>query len=81
MKERPLESKIQHNFIKKLQDEGWLPVKLTLTNLPGMPDIMALKDGKVKFYEIKRPGEKPRPLQKYRIKQLRDLGFEVDVIA
>lgn len=81
MKEKPLESKIQYNAIKRLQAEGWLPVKLTLTNLPGMPDLMALKDGVVRFFEVKRPGCKPRPLQEYRIKQLRDLGFEVEVIT
>lgn len=81
MKEMVLESKIQHDFIKRLQQDGWLAVKLTLTNLPGMPDVMALKDGKVKFFEIKRPGEKPRPLQNYRIEQLRKLGFEVNVIT
>lgn len=77
----PLESKIQHKAIKRLQRDGWLVVKLTLTNLPGMPDLMALKDGVVRFYEVKQPGCKPRPLQDYRIQQLRDLGFEVEVIT
>lgn len=81
MFEMPLESKIQRNVIKRLQMDGWLVVKLTLTNLPGMPDLMALKDGVARFYEVKQPGCKPRPLQDYRIQQLRDLGFEVEVIT
>lgn len=81
MKENALESEIQGKIIKRLKSEGWMVVKLVLTNLPGMPDIMALKDGVARFYEVKQPGCKPRPLQDYRIGQLRDLGFEVEVIT
>lgn len=80
-KRNALESKIQRDAIKCLQKDGWLVVKLTLTNLPGMPDLMALKDGVARFFEVKRPGCKPRPLQEYRIKQLKDLGFEVKVFT
>lgn len=42
-----------------------------------MPDLIALKDGRVVFIEVKRPGQKPRPLQEYRHKKLREAGFEV----
>lgn len=76
-----LESVIQSRIIRRLQNEGWLVVKLSLTNLSGLPDLMALKDGITKFIEVKRPGEKPRPLQEYRHSQLRALGFEVEVLT
>lgn len=76
---KPLESQIQSRIIQRLKREGWLVVKIGLTNLPGFPDIMALKDGMAKFIEVKRPGEKPRDLQEYRHKQLRDCGFSVEV--
>lgn len=55
-------------------------VKLTLTNKPGIPDLLLLKDGKASFIEVKRKGQKPRPLQQYRIKQLQELGFDVKVV-
>lgn len=80
MKNKPLESKIQRSLIKKYESEGYMVVKLILTNKPGIPDLMLLKDGKVKFVEVKRPKENPRPLQEYRIRELKTLGFDV-VIA
>ena len=47
----------------------------------GDPDrIILLEGGKVLFVELKRPGEKPRPLQLARHKLLRDLGFKVYVL-
>ena len=36
--------------------------------------------GKIAFVEVKAPGEKPRPLQVSRIKQIRNLGFKVYVL-
>ena len=62
-----LESKIQARIIKRLEAQGYYVVKLILTNKNGIPDLLVLKDGKAFFVEVKRPGEKPRPLQEYRI--------------
>ena len=70
-----LESKIQARIIKRLEAEGYYVVKLILTNKPGIPDLLCLKNGKASFIEVKRPEEKPRPLQKYRMKELRNLGL------
>lgn len=77
---KPLESKIQHGIIERFEADGWLVIKLGITNYPGMPDLMALKNGEVRFFEVKRPGERPRPLQAYRHAQLRELGFTVQVV-
>lgn len=74
-----LESKIQARIIKQLESEGCYVVKLILTNKNGIPDLLVLKDGKASFVEVKRPGEKPRPLQEYRMKELRELGFVCEV--
>ncbi len=79
MQNKPLESKIQRNLIKKYESEGYTVVKLILTNKPGIPDLMLLKDGKAKFVEVKRPKENLRPLQEYRIRELKTLGFDVVV--
>lgn len=74
-----LESKIQARIIKRLESEGYYVVKLILTNKNGIPDLLVLKDGKAFFVEVKRPGEKPRPLQEYRMKELTALGFKCEV--
>lgn len=80
-KNKTLESDIQARIIARLKAEGWLCVKLVSTNLPGIPDLLMLKDGKARFIEVKRPGNKPEPLQAYRIAQLRKAGFEVEVLT
>jgi Holliday junction resolvase len=74
-----LESKIQRKIIADLQKKGWLVIKVIQSNAPGFPDLMALKEGRVIFLEVKQPGQKPRPLQLYRHEQLRKQGFEVIV--
>lgn len=74
-----LESKIQSRIIKRLEAEGYYVIKLILTNKPGIPDLLCLKNGKALFIEVKRPKEKPRPLQEYRMNELRNLGFECEV--
>lgn len=80
-KNKALESKIQSRIIERLKKEGWLVVKIGLTNLPGFPDLIALRNGEVRFIEVKRPGCKPRELQQYRIKQLKENGFNVEVLT
>lgn len=75
-----LESVIQSSLIKKYESQGYLVVKLILTNKSGIPDLLLLKDGKASFVEVKREGQKPRPLQQFRIKELREKGFEVEVV-
>lgn len=77
--EKPLESAIQEKLIKKYEEEGYMVVKIILCNKNGFPDLMLLKDGKASFVEVKRPGQKPRPLQEYRIKELEKYGFRVSV--
>lgn len=81
MKERrKLESDIQRDIIRRYERKGYMAVKIGLCNKPGFPDLMLLKDGEILFVEVKRPGEKPRPLQEYRIAELREAGFEVIVL-
>lgn len=77
----PLESVIQSKIIKRYENAGYIVVKIGLCNKGGFPDLMLLKDGKASFVEVKRPGQKPRPLQEYRLKELRDAGFEAIVLT
>jgi Holliday junction resolvase len=70
------ESIIQRQIITWLTNSGWMPIKLIQTNLNGIPDLMALKDSRTVFIEVKQPGKKPNDLQQYRIEKLHKAGFE-----
>ena len=66
-----LEGKIQTKLIKDLESKGYYVLKLSITNKPGIPDLIAIpRDCSAEFYEVKQKGKKPRPLQEYRIKEL-----------
>ncbi len=75
------ESDVQRRIIRQYEAEGYIVVKLVLTNKNGIPDLLLLKDGVASFVEVKRRGCKPRPLQEYRIQQLREAGFRVEVVT
>jgi hypothetical protein len=63
-------------MIKQYTKEGYKVLKIIRLNVNGMPDLMLLKDGKVKWVEIKKAGDTLKPLQKLRIEELREMGFE-----
>lgn len=73
------ESQIQNKKIKQLEEEGYFVVKLVLTNKMGIPDLLALKDGKALFLEVKKPNTKLTKLQEYRIQELKKQGFDTEV--
>lgn len=75
-----LESAIQTKIKNRFTANGWVVIKLIQTSFNGIPDLMCLKDGKTLFVEVKQPGKKPTPLQEFRHKQLREMGFEVMVL-
>lgn len=54
---------------------GLLTLKLTPMGSAGYPDRLLLGKGVVAFVEVKRPGEKLRPLQERRHADLQALGF------
>lgn len=72
-----LESAIQTKIKKRLEKDGWEVIKLIKTSWIGIPDLMALKDGKIKFIEVKQTIGILSEIQKLRIKQLKEKGFEV----
>ena len=74
-----MESKVQAKIIKDLESRGWLVVKAINLSKNGFPDVMAFRNGKTIFVEVKAEGKKPSELQKYRIKQLTDAGFSAFV--
>lgn len=74
-----LEQKIQSKIIKKLEVDGWLVLKLIKVSKSGYPDLIALKNGKTMFIEVKQPNGVLSEIQKYRIKELTLQGFECKV--
>ena len=74
-----LESNIQSSIKKKLQSYGWIVVKLIKTSMNGIPDLMCLKEGEVKFIEVKQPKGIISPVQQYVIDTLRTNGFDVEI--
>ena len=55
-------------------------VKLIQTSKNGIPDLLLLKDGIASFIEVKTETGRLSELQKYRIKQLEEKGFKVEVV-
>lgn len=77
-----LEQQIQSKIIKRLESQGWFVIKIIKCSKNGIPDLMAIKDGVVKFFEVKRPKlGVVSEIQKYRLKQLEQYGIEARVIT
>jgi Holliday junction resolvase len=76
MRESLLQGKIRAYLIT----EGWFVVKLINTSKPGMPDLMAIKDGKVVFFEVKTGTGYVSKLQKYIIDCINDAGVKAYVV-
>lgn len=75
-----LESKIQAKKIKELEKEGYYVIKLSLTNKPGIPDLIAIPPNcDVLFVEVKKPDGKLSKLQEFRLKELEQHGIKVEI--
>ena len=74
------EQQIQAKRIKQLESAGYYVIKLIKTNKNGIPDVIAIPPGvNVIFSEIKKPNGKVSKLQEYRLKELQEYGFTVEV--
>ena len=75
------ERKIESALAKQAKDAGGLALKLISPGVAGLPDrLVLLPGGRILFVELKRHGEKPRPLQRKRHRQIAALGFIVLII-
>ena len=76
-----LEKEVERKLVTAVQMMDGVAVKFVSPGFAGMPDrLVLLPGGRIAFVEVKRPGEKPRPLQKARHHMLRRLGFRVYVL-
>ena len=78
---RKSEAQIQAEIVKELRRQGWLVNKLIQTTLNGTPDLICHKDGRTVYIEVKRPGQKSRPLQDYRHRELAKYGIPTYVLV
>lgn len=74
------EAQIQAKIIDRYEKDGYMVVKLIQTNKNGICDLLLLKDGIASFIEVKTETGRLSELQKYRIKQLEEKGFKVEVL-
>jgi len=78
----PESEKALDNYIGRLVKEmGGQYIKLGTQYHSGLPDRMVLlKEGKVRFLELKSKGKHPSPLQHHFIKVLHKLEFHAYVV-
>lgn len=72
-----LEAALKRKATNRLEGWGWLVVHIIQSNLNGITDSIAIRNGRHVWIEWKREGGKPRELQLFRQKQLTDCGAEV----
>ena len=76
-----LEKQLEHKFVTETKKRDGLCLKFVSPGWNGAPDrIVLLPEGKIGFVEVKKFGKKPRPIQRQRHKQIRDLGFKVFIL-
>lgn len=75
------ETLIEHQLTHAIHANGGICWKWIAPGTAGVPDRIAiLPTNKIIFIEVKAPGQKPRPIQTYRINQLKKLGAHVYII-
>lgn len=77
------ESKIVCAVIRELVARGYWTTKIHggPYQRAGIPDVLAVKDGRALWVEVKRPGEKPTKIQEHVMAGLRAAGCVVIVAS
>jgi len=74
------EQQYQKKLIDRYEKEGWTVIKLIMCNKAGLPDLVCMKPDEVKFIEVKSEKGRLSEVQKYRIDELKEAGFDVEVM-
>jgi hypothetical protein len=79
---QPLEKAIVAKVMAQARSLGWWPAKMhgNAFMLAGLPDVLVIKDGRVAWMEVKRPGESPSKIQLHRMRELASHGCPVAVV-
>ena len=74
------ESSYQKRLINFYEKNGYLVLKLIQVQKAGYPDLLLLRpNGEIRFVEVKAKRGRLSKIQKYRIDELKRLGFNVEV--
>ncbi|MDO5049984.1 MAG: VRR-NUC domain-containing protein [Actinomycetaceae bacterium] len=75
------ERDVEKALTQAVKRRGGVAYKFTSPGLSGVPDrLILLPHRPAAFIEVKAPGQKPRPLQQHRIRQIQNLGHKVFVL-
>jgi Holliday junction resolvase len=69
-------STFQIKIKKKMEQKGYKVLSVIKLSQNGFPDLLCLKDGRSVWIECKEKNDTLKPLQKYRIDELINNGFE-----
>lgn len=76
-----LERRVEQRLVDGVRAAGGLAMKWVSPSMSGVPDrIVFLPGGRIRFVELKAPGQKPTPLQQRIHRMLEGLGCEVVVL-
>jgi Holliday junction resolvase len=83
MRRAPLEKTIVANVMAQGRALGWWVTKIhgSAYSTAGIPDVLAIKDGRAAWLECKRPGEEPTKIQLHRMRELSAAGCPVAVVT
>lgn len=78
-----LEKTIVAKVLATARSAGWWAAKLhgSAYSLAGLPDVLAIKDGRAAFIEVKVPGNRPTRIQEHRMRELAAAGAAVAVVT
>ena len=82
-RDAPLEKTIVAKVIAVAKSRGWYAIKIHggAYQLAGIPDVLAIKDGRAVWMEAKRPGEEPTKRQVHRMRELIRAGCPCAVVT
>ena len=75
------ENDVEKRPINKIKILGGVTFKFSSPSTKGVPDRIVIYDGVVAFVEVKRPGEKPRALQRYWLRELEHQNVKAAVVS
>lgn len=75
-----IERHVEEHLGKIVKDHGGQYYKWVSPGNSGVPDRIVLLAGQVWFVELKKPGEKPRPLQRRTLFKLNSAGYNTAVV-
>lgn len=76
------EKVIEAYLVKKVREYGGICLKYSNPGMTGYPDrVILFPDGITVWVEVKSKGQRPKPIQEIRIREIRDLGHNVAVVS